>query len=589
MLESYNFNTAEGLWDISIGRRNRQPFVSLHHDGDSYTEIFAVNESLYYGTDNWHHGRPAGWLYWKPCFCTIAGTPLYQEFKIEVPNKVYMLFVGDSLTQGYNNLIEDTWSYLSANHYGNSDIAAISECVLTDMIDLYHDSIKGNVEITYLVLNAGRNTASGVSTNTFHEQLREFIGEIINDGIIPVVNTFWETPEGSVGQTERNNCIRSIGAIGADFANRVSDPSLYDGTTHLTKEGNSVSYDVFRRAFDSSGNSLGKDPRIKNLSVVPFWNVSEDGIFLAGDKVVVNTNGFAILWNGIVYYIAPEDRATISEFSSEYSVAMLVLKTGALYCHDGLGRNEPSVVLEVKNLESWKALDKSINFEAEIPVALYYKNNWNFLSPFDYYNSDTQVIPLWNVAPYGIYIDGESIKTNANGFGLFFRNKYYYIAPIDRQTEYSFTGSGLNRLLVINPDKLVNYNARTEPTDVLEVINFDNRKPLRNQIVVAHYYKGVWKFVNQFDYFSVTNSGGGGGSGVVHPSILSQNLIAHRGYDVVAPENTIPSFQAAFNEGFKIIEVDVVSSSDDVQFCLHDATIDRTSNGSGRADSYTAD
>ena len=73
----------------------------------------------------------------------------------------------------------------------------------------------------------------------------------------------------------------------------------------------------------------------------------------------------------------------------------------------------------------------------------------------------------------------------------------------------------------------------------------------------------------------------------VHPTLFSQNLEAYKGY-ISAPENTIPGFKAAKNAGFKIIETQIVKSSDGVQFCLHDATIDRTSNGTGRADSYTA-
>lgn len=64
---------------------------------------------------------------------------------------------------------------------------------------------------------------------------------------------------------------------------------------------------------------------------------------------------------------------------------------------------------------------------------------------------------------------------------------------------------------------------------------------------------------------------------------------AHRGFSSNYPECTMPAFQAAYDAGFKMLEVDIVQSSDGVQFCLHDATIDRTSNGTGTASEMTAE
>lgn len=57
--------------------------------------------------------------------------------------------------------------------------------------------------------------------------------------------------------------------------------------------------------------------------------------------------------------------------------------------------------------------------------------------------------------------------------------------------------------------------------------------------------------------------------------------IAHRGYSTVAPENTLPAYELAVQNGFKYVETDVSLTSDGVPMLLHDDTIDRTSNGSG--------
>ena len=52
--------------------------------------------------------------------------------------------------------------------------------------------------------------------------------------------------------------------------------------------------------------------------------------------------------------------------------------------------------------------------------------------------------------------------------------------------------------------------------------------------------------------------------------------INHRGYQNVAPENTIPAFILSAQHGFKFVETDVNFTSDDVPVLLHDTTINRT-------------
>ena len=63
--------------------------------------------------------------------------------------------------------------------------------------------------------------------------------------------------------------------------------------------------------------------------------------------------------------------------------------------------------------------------------------------------------------------------------------------------------------------------------------------------------------------------------------------IAHRGYSVTAPENTLPAYILARELGFLYAECDVAFTKDGVAVLLHDATIDRTSNGSGKISELT--
>ncbi|MCY1719654.1 glycerophosphodiester phosphodiesterase family protein [Prolixibacteraceae bacterium Z1-6] len=62
----------------------------------------------------------------------------------------------------------------------------------------------------------------------------------------------------------------------------------------------------------------------------------------------------------------------------------------------------------------------------------------------------------------------------------------------------------------------------------------------------------------------------------------SRGLCAHRGAMKTHPENTIPAFNAAVKAGAQMIELDVWLTKDKQMVVLHDATVDRTTNGSGK-------
>lgn len=63
--------------------------------------------------------------------------------------------------------------------------------------------------------------------------------------------------------------------------------------------------------------------------------------------------------------------------------------------------------------------------------------------------------------------------------------------------------------------------------------------------------------------------------------------IAHRGFSSQAPENTLAAFDLALESGFDNIELDVQLTSDKVPVVIHDATVDRTTNGDGAVSSFT--
>lgn len=66
-------------------------------------------------------------------------------------------------------------------------------------------------------------------------------------------------------------------------------------------------------------------------------------------------------------------------------------------------------------------------------------------------------------------------------------------------------------------------------------------------------------------------------------------VIAHRGFSGRYPENTLRSFREALKLPVDAIELDVRQTKDGVLIVLHDETLDRTTNGQGRARDFRWD
>ncbi|MDP9916252.1 glycerophosphoryl diester phosphodiesterase [Variovorax boronicumulans] len=57
--------------------------------------------------------------------------------------------------------------------------------------------------------------------------------------------------------------------------------------------------------------------------------------------------------------------------------------------------------------------------------------------------------------------------------------------------------------------------------------------------------------------------------------------VAHRGAGKLAPENTLAAFRFGASHGYRMFECDAKLSADGVVFLMHDATLERTTNGRG--------
>jgi len=64
-------------------------------------------------------------------------------------------------------------------------------------------------------------------------------------------------------------------------------------------------------------------------------------------------------------------------------------------------------------------------------------------------------------------------------------------------------------------------------------------------------------------------------------------IIAHRGASRYAPENTLAAFHMAVEQGAEALELDVALSAEGEVVILHDDTVDRTTDGTGRVGALT--
>ncbi|TFG73800.1 MAG: hypothetical protein E4H27_00025 [Anaerolineales bacterium] len=64
-------------------------------------------------------------------------------------------------------------------------------------------------------------------------------------------------------------------------------------------------------------------------------------------------------------------------------------------------------------------------------------------------------------------------------------------------------------------------------------------------------------------------------------------LVGHRGACAVAPENTLASFKRAYQDGADVVEMDVRLTSDGQVVVIHDAMLERTTNGTGPVSQMT--
>ncbi len=74
---------------------------------------------------------------------------------------------------------------------------------------------------------------------------------------------------------------------------------------------------------------------------------------------------------------------------------------------------------------------------------------------------------------------------------------------------------------------------------------------------------------------------------ILFPALAKPYILAHQGGELLAPTNTMAAFAVADSIGVDFLDIDVHMTKDGHLVGIHDSTVDRTTNGRGRVDSYT--
>jgi glycerophosphoryl diester phosphodiesterase len=75
---------------------------------------------------------------------------------------------------------------------------------------------------------------------------------------------------------------------------------------------------------------------------------------------------------------------------------------------------------------------------------------------------------------------------------------------------------------------------------------------------------------------------------LIFPELQKPYIFAHQGGEALAPTNTMAAFAMADQiGGVDFLDIDVHMTRDGYLVGIHDSTVDRTTNGHGRVDSYT--
>ena len=226
------------------------------------------------------------------------------------------------------------------------------------------------------------------------------------------------------------------------------------------------------------------------------------------------------------------------------------------------------------------ALDSDYTFEYSEPYVLEYEGiRFGFLTCYDFYFYEA----FAKIARQNVDIiigcslqrsDSHSALEIMGRFLCYNTNAYLVRASVSLGEDSKICGSSM----VVTPkgDVLVNMKSRVG----LECAEIDIKdkyyKPAGFGGAMAPHYEYIEFGRHPWQYRH-------GGSAIVPPDEFMKypRICAHRGFNKIAPENSMYAFGAAVAAGAQEIELDVWPTADGEIVSIHDCTLDRVSTGTG--------
>ena len=163
---------------------------------------------------------------------------------------------------------------------------------------------------------------------------------------------------------------------------------------------------------------------------------------------------------------------------------------------------------------------------------------------------------------YLITLKKDILKTNSYDFAVRFynSNKVYdsthYSGDSTWQSRFEDNYNGYIRILMRK-----RFNDEILENEIEEIKNYLVIKLVSNEDELTNISENITNINNNLNILNYNNG------------IKSIN---HRGYNTIAPENTLPAFKLSKKYGFNYVETDVRFTSDGIPVLLHDSTINRT-------------
>lgn len=239
-------NSTDLRYYIEIGRRRRQVYAAItnYRTGKRIeTTIVESGNDLIY---------PCGWLYDEPTVAQLSGTQAYlRNIRCYVPTEPKIVFLGDSITEGYGTTSDECWATLCCDYFGNSVNMGRSGARIVMHTQKQVDELLPTVKPKYVVVTIGTNDAMNITL----AQCQTLIKSIQDLNAIPIVNYIYRKT--SKTDTDHvNSIIEQLNILGARFdyatsvdndLSKAQDLSLFlsSDKLHLNVIGNKKVFERF--------------------------------------------------------------------------------------------------------------------------------------------------------------------------------------------------------------------------------------------------------------------------------------------------------------------------------------------------------